>query len=155
MKSESEGLQGEPGESKRSFAPKVRTIADSLPFRVGSAILIGAWVALAALFTFVGIVLVGTVVTVLGQSLGPVTVLITVFGVFGTPPVSLVLAQRVITTAVERFEPIVAPDDSAIRDSNATPDSEATFDCRESPGDEQFGSCRTNEPVDNRTPQCC
>jgi hypothetical protein len=92
---------------RREFARRMRTLADRVPSRVGSALLIGAWVALSATFAFVGNVVVLRVVTAMGPSLEVASLLVTVFGIFSTPAISLVLARRVVAGAVVRFDYLV------------------------------------------------
>ena len=96
----------------RTFAPGVWTIARSWSAGARSALLIGAWLLLTFLFVFVGVVLIGTIVTALDQSNGPVSILVVV-GVLGTSGVSPTLAKAVIVRAVERFEAVFDRSDDA------------------------------------------
>lgn len=122
---------------KRTLAGWMRATAAFVPSGVGAAVAVGAWLALTALFTFVGNVLLLAVVTTIGRSLGPAVVPLTVVGVFGTPAVSLALARSVVAAAVQRIEPVL------VRDGDATP------------GGELLGSCESNERTDCRTAGCC
>jgi hypothetical protein len=118
---------------KRTFAAWVRTATGFVPFRVGTAVLIGAWLALTILFTLVGSALVLTVATALGQPLGLVALLGTVIGIFGAPAVSLTLSRVVVAGAVQRYEAVV-------RDVGQEPDSER-FD---SQGTSDRAHCQTS-----------
>lgn len=134
---------------KTALSAWMRTVAGAVPFRVGTALLVGAWLALTMLFTIVGNVLVLSVTTALGQ-LGPVSLVLVVFGVFGTPALSMVLAQNVVAAAVERLELVV-------RDGNATPDSRGAGS-REvhssGSGSSESDPCEATDRVHCRT-RCC
>ena len=123
---------------RRAFATWARVVARSVPFRVGTAIVVGAWLALTALLTVVGNGVLLTVVTSVGHSPGPALVLVTVFGVFATPAASLVLAQRIVAATVQRIETaaVVRRDDSTS-------------------GGERLVSCETTERGRCRTSHCC
>lgn len=121
---------------KRTFATWVRTVVGVVPSRVGTAVLVGAWLALTILFTLVGSALVLTGVTALGQPLGLVPFLGAFVGIFTAPAISLTLSRVVVAAAVERYEAVV-------RDVDPEPDSE------------RFGSRETTERDDCQTPLAC
>jgi hypothetical protein len=92
---------------KRELGRWMHAITRWVPSRVGTALLGVAWLALTLLFAFVGNVAVLTVVSAMGQSLDAASLVVTVVGVFSTPALSLVLAWKVVTEAVVRFELLV------------------------------------------------
>jgi uncharacterized RDD family membrane protein YckC len=120
----------------RTVAAWLRAIAAFIPSGVGTALSVGAWLALTALFTLVGNAVILGVVTAMGQSLGLALVLLTVVAVFGIPAVSLSLARVVVAAAIQRVEAaIVASGDTV-------------------PAGDGLESCESNERVACQT-ACC
>lgn len=87
---------------KRTDATRVRPIRESLPSGTLRILSVGAWLALTVLFTFGGVVLVGTVVTALGRGRGVLSAVIAIVGGAGAYGVSPTLARLVISSALER-----------------------------------------------------
>jgi hypothetical protein len=119
---------------RRAVAEWTRTVSESIPVRLGTAVLLGAWVSLAALFAVVGNALLLTVVTTTGQSLGPTLAVSAVVGVFAVPAASLVLARRVVASAVHRYEAAV------VRTGDPTTDRGHLATCDR----DERGVCRTS-----------
>jgi hypothetical protein len=98
---------------RRPLASRTRTVAEGVPSGALSAILVGAWLALTVAFTVVGVSLVATVVTALGQPQGVVTFLVTVAGALGACAVAPTLAKGVVGEGVERVVAFLDRDDDA------------------------------------------
>lgn len=142
---------------KRTFAPRerarspwarvlafrVHALAEQVPSGLRSAILLGAWVALASLIASGGAVLVAALVTA-GRSRSIVVTTTAVLGVFGSLAVSPTLARAVVVAAVGPFEADPA------RDVDAEP--ERYVDAE--PERWQPDARPANASADCRTP-CC
>ena len=87
---------------RRPFVGRLRAAVESLPSAAFTAVLLGAWLALTVLFTVVGVSLVGTVATALGNPQGVGTFLVTLAGAVGACAVAPILARTVVAEAVER-----------------------------------------------------
>lgn len=89
---------------RRAVATRVRRIPDRMPGGVRPAILVGAWLALTGLFVFGSVVLVGTVVAALGETLPVVATLVALVGVLGASGAAPVVSQAVVAAAADRFD---------------------------------------------------
>ena len=80
-----------------------RTVVGVVPSGVRSAVLVGTWLALTALFLVGGVVLVGTAMTAAGRVPGPIAGPLAVVGTAGIAGLSPTLARVTLAAAVDRF----------------------------------------------------
>jgi|GEM_PF-6435485 len=99
-----------------SVGRALRTVAESTPTRVRSALGVGAWLALTGLFAFGGVVLVGSATTVAAGP-GTVSALATLGGFVAASAAAPTLARAVVVRTAERVE---AAFDDGIDDAAAS-----------------------------------